>query len=148
MTRPLIEGLTTRHGLQPVDETSVDDFLDETQAAGRDAVLFMPGNVTRRPEGNDVAVVLPELLAAFGGKLAGAVVSPEAEEALRLRFGVVVFPSLVFMRGQRFLGIVPRIRDWSVYLEDISAILAGEGAPLPGPAVANGAATTEQGEAR
>lgn len=148
MTRPLIEALTTRHGLQPVDEAGMDDFLEDSRASGRDAVIFLPGDVARRPEGNDVAVILPELLAAFEGRLAGAVVVPEAEEMLKLRFGVIVFPSLVFMRGDSFLGIIPRIRDWSDYLAEIRTILAGEGAPLPAPVAVNGAATAQQGEAR
>lgn len=149
MTRPLIDALITRHGLQLVDEAGIDDFLDDALESGRDAVIFLSGDVARRPEGNDVAVILPELLAAFDGRLAGAVAAHEAEEALKLRFGVIVFPSLVFMRGQRFLGIVPRIRDWSEYLAGISAILAGEGAPLASSSVAGtGAATALQGEVR
>lgn len=147
MSRPLIEALTTRHGLATVDEASVDQFLDAVLDRGRDAVLFMPGDIKRRPEGNDVAVVLPELLLAFGDQLAGAVVSPDAEEALKMRFGVLVLPSLVFMRGRRFLGVIPRIKDWSVYLDEIGGILAGDSVPLPAPDVADGAAT-QQGEER
>jgi hydrogenase-1 operon protein HyaE len=147
MSRPLIEALTTRHGLATVDEASVDQFLDAALDRGCDAVLFMPGDIKRRPEGNDVAVVLPELLLAFGDRLAGAVVSQDSEEALKMRFGVLVLPSLVFMRGRKFLGVIPRIKDWSVYLDEIEELLAGDGVPLPVPAVVNGAAP-QQGEKR
>ena len=45
------------------------------------------------PESFDVAVLFPELLAAFAGQFRGAVVAPEAEATLKTRFQIFVFPS-------------------------------------------------------
>ncbi|MFX8278112.1 hypothetical protein ABTL45_19995, partial [Acinetobacter baumannii] len=76
-----------------------------------------------RNDTNDVAVVLPELLAVFPNRLRAAIVSREAETALMPRFQVQVLPSLALLRGATLLGVMPRIRDWSEYLDIIAGLL-------------------------
>jgi hydrogenase-1 operon protein HyaE len=121
MTTPLLRALTERHGLKQVDEANIDAFL--AQGETPHALLFFPGAGANRPETGDVAVVLPELLKSFAGRLRGAVVAPEAEEKLKSRFQVYVFPSLVVLRGGEPVGVLPKIYDWAEYQQKISGFL-------------------------
>ena len=63
--------------------------------------MLFAGDPVRWPEADDVAVILPELVKAFPGELRGAVVARAAEEALKGRFGVAVFPSIAVVRRRR-----------------------------------------------
>jgi hydrogenase-1 operon protein HyaE len=118
-----------RHALPTLDVAEVDAFLTSAQAAGAVPVLLFAGDAARWPEAADVAVVLPELIEAFQGRLQGAVIAPQAETALASRFDVQVYPSLVFWRGGEVLEIIPKIKDWSVYVARIAAVLSGGGKP-------------------
>jgi hydrogenase-1 operon protein HyaE len=138
MTTPLLRALTERHGLPRVDEASLDAFLAPDKGESAHALLFFPGAGANRPETGDVAVVLPELLKSFSGRLRGAVVAPEAEEKLKGRFQVFIFPSLVVMRGADPVGVLPKICDWSEYRQKIEAFLDPE-APVLGAAKESGA---------
>jgi hydrogenase-1 operon protein HyaE len=117
---PLIERLVTSLGLPEVDAGSVDSFL----AAPADAVLFFTENPETNAETRDVAVVLPELVKAFAGRLRPAVVSRTAERELQKRFGFARWPALVFVREGELVGTLTGIHDWDVYLEKIAALLA------------------------
>ena len=48
-------------------------------------------------------------------------VDDEAE--LMAELGVLVTPTLVFFRDGELLGLLPRLRDWAVYMDEIPAIL-------------------------
>jgi hydrogenase-1 operon protein HyaE len=120
MTSPLIEALVSRHGFAVVDEDSLDAFL----AANAHSVLFFPGDAERLVESNDVAVILPEILKVYGGKLAPALVAKASERQLQRRFRFNAFPSIVFMRGTGYLGVLSRVLDWSEYMAEIPAMLA------------------------
>jgi len=106
-----------------VDGSSVDDFLAACDAAGTVAVLLSGGDPARFPEAGDVAVILPELCASFGGRLRGARIAREAETELGQRFGVQVQPTLIFCRGGETLGLIAKIQDWSVYQRRIATLL-------------------------
>ncbi|MGJ4946555.1 hydrogenase accessory protein [Bradyrhizobium sp. HKCCYLS1011] len=112
-----------RGGLPEVDASNIDDFLTAADCAGGVAVLFSAGDPVRFPEVLDVAIVLPELITAFQGRLHGAVIAREAEATLGERFGVRVQPSLIFCRGGETLGLIAKIQDWSVYVERISRLI-------------------------
>ncbi len=131
MTTPLLRALAKRHGLPQVDAANIDAFLAPAQGESSYSLLFFPGAGGNRPETGDVAVILPEILQAFAGRLRGAVVAPEAEEKLKGRFQVYVFPSLVVARGFDPVGVLPKIHDWSEYREKIEAFL-DPGAPVLG----------------
>jgi hydrogenase-1 operon protein HyaE len=120
---PLIAALSSRHGIPTVDAGSIDAFLAPAAGEPSHALLFFTGDPAQRGESNDVAVILPELLAAFPGCLRAAVVARAAEEALKPRFHVHVVPSLVVTRGGALLGVMPRIRDWSEYLATLRTLL-------------------------
>lgn len=110
-------------GLPEVDAATVDRFLAGADEAGRVAVLLSAGNPARFPEAIDVAVVLPELIEAFQGRLQGAVIACEAESELGQRFGVRVQPTLIFVRSGETLGLIAKIQDWSIYIDRISKLI-------------------------
>lgn len=112
-----------RGGLPEVDLISVDGFLAEAEQSEAVAVLLSAGDPARFPEALDVAIVLPELITAFQGRLRGAVVARDAETELGARFGVRVQPSLILIRGGEVLGLIAKIQDWSVYVDRISRLI-------------------------
>lgn len=113
----------TRRGLPEVDAASVDRFLGAADEAGAVAVLLSAGDPARFMEAIDVAVVLPELIDAFRGRLRGAVIARRAESELRQRFGVRVQPTLIFIAKGKTLGLIAKIQDWSVYVERIAKLI-------------------------
>ncbi len=119
MSSVLIEKLTTQHGYPLVDTANVDAFLAEPG----DRVLFLTGDPDKLDDSNDIAVILPELVARFQGRLLPAVVSRSAEDAMMERFGVEVRPTLVFLRDAEVVGRIPRVRDWDDYIARIRGIL-------------------------
>lgn len=131
MHSPLIAALSTRHGLPTVDETTIDAFLAPAAGEAEHTLLFFTGDPANRSETLDVAVVLPEILAAFQHRLRGAVVARTAETALAGRFRVVVHPSLVVTRGADPVAVFPKVRDWSEYMSRIDAALAPDAPVLP-----------------
>ncbi len=127
MPSPLIDALTVKHGFASVNERNLDDFLH----AHPESVLFLPGDSERLVESDDVAVILPEILKQFGGRLAPALVEKPAERALQLRYRFNAFPALVFCRRESYLGAISRVLDWQDYLAAIAEILAREPSQPP-----------------
>ncbi len=112
-----------RHGLPEVEVGNVDAFLAAADGAGAVAVLLSAGDPIRWPEAIDVAIVLPELIEAFQGRLLGAVIAHQSESELGQRFGVRVQPTLIFCSKGETLGLIGKIQDWSVYVDRISKLL-------------------------
>ncbi len=124
-----------RHGLPTFEVAEIDDFLTSAEATGAVPVLLFAGDPVRWPEAADVAVVLPELVEAFQGRLQGAVIAAQAELTLAPRFNVQVYPSLVLWRDGKVLDVIPKIKDWSVYVARITALLDGTLKPVSSAAV-------------
>jgi hydrogenase-1 operon protein HyaE len=123
-----------QHGLPVLDNSQIESFL--AAAADRSlAVLLFAGDPVRWPESADVAVVLPELIEAFQGRLQGAVIARQAEPDLAPRFGVQVYPSLVFLRDSATLEVIAKIKDWSVYVDRIERLLDRAAKPSGGAAI-------------
>jgi hydrogenase-1 operon protein HyaE len=118
--------ILARAGVPTIDETSAAATL---AGGGQDdaVLLFFPGDPAQRPEALDVAVIFNELLAAFRGRLRGAIVAAGAEKALGKTFNVDVLPSLAVLRGAATVGVIPRIRDWAEYRAKIEAFLDQDG---------------------
>jgi hydrogenase-1 operon protein HyaE len=129
MPSPLLRALSEKYGVVRVDEASIDAFLAPAQGEPAHALLFFAGDPAQRSETHDVAVILPELAEAFAGRLRPAIVAKDAEEALKGRFGVFAFPSLVVTRGGEPLGVLPKVYDWAEYLARIEDWLRPD-APL------------------
>lgn len=117
---PLVQRLIDACGACAVDPAALDEWM----ARPGDHVLLFGGDPVRFPEALDVAVVLPELRAAFDGRFDIGVVPREHEDAIARRFGVQRWPSLVFVRDGGYLGTVSGMRDWDDYMREVGAVLA------------------------
>ncbi|MFD1343857.1 hydrogenase accessory protein [Litorisediminicola beolgyonensis] len=121
MSHPLITRLETEFGYPVL--TSMADVSSFTEAPGHH-VIFVPGDVRRNLETPDVAVILPELRQAFQGRFDCAVAAESVESELREATGVFKTPSLIFFTNGTCTGGIPKVRDWSEYVERITHLLA------------------------
>ncbi len=112
------------------------DDVQAFEVAGGDAVLFFGGDPVRFPEALDVAVVLPELLAASGRRMRVGVVPRDAEDAVARRYAVQRWPSLVFLRDGGYLGSLSGMQDWGVYVGALHTLLVREPGRRPMPTIA------------
>ena len=117
---PLVQRLADDFGAVWVDESSVAGWAAE----GGDRVILLAGDPVRFPEGVDVAAVLPELMKAFPGRFALAVVPREHEIALARRYGAQRWPTLLFLRDGQYVTAIGGMQDWDVYLKGFEAALA------------------------
>jgi hydrogenase-1 operon protein HyaE len=131
MSVPLIDALVERHGLPLLNEAGLEAFV----ADGAHSLLFLAGDPVKYPEALDVAVILPELLKAFAGRIRAAVIAPESELALQARFGFSRWPALVVLRGDAYVGAVTRVRNWDEYLFELSRLLESEPSRPPGAGI-------------
>lgn len=134
MPSALVRALSERMNVPIIDETSIDAFMAAGAGEAEHTIIFFTGDPAQRGETNDVAVVLPEILQTFQGRLRGAVVRRGCEDRLKSRFHVAVMPSLVVTRGRDIMGILPKVRDWSEYMDRISAWLRPGAEPMTPPA--------------
>jgi hydrogenase-1 operon protein HyaE len=119
MTYPLIERLTED---LCYPQASVEN-LAELIAHHEILVLFFAGNPDRFPESLDVAVILPELINSYKGRLTAATVAIGDEEKLRDKYHFNQWPSLVFLRRGVHIGTISKVKDWSEYLSQINQFL-------------------------
>jgi hydrogenase-1 operon protein HyaE len=115
-----------------VDETTIDAFLAPAHGEPEHVLILFPGSGAPRPETADTLVIFPELIAAFAGLLRGAVVAPQAEANLKGRFQVLVFPSLVVASATTVFDVMPKVLDWSDYIDRIAKTLAPGAEPYRG----------------
>lgn len=116
---PLVERLAHQYGATWVDDTNVTDWIE----TGGDRVILLAGDPVRFPEGVDVAAVLPELMKAFPGRFALAVVPRDHEDAVARRYGSQRWPSLLFFRDGRYVTAIAGMQDWEVFLSGVNAAL-------------------------
>ncbi|WP_400769916.1 hydrogenase accessory protein [Methylosinus sporium] len=135
MSGSLQLALSEKSGVALLDETNIDAFLTPEPGASAHALLFFGGDPAQRSETHDVAIIFPQLVKAFAGRLRAAIIAPAAEKALEGRFSVCVYPSLVVTYGGETLGVLPKVYDWSEYLSRIEALLQLQAAPPKEPRV-------------
>jgi hydrogenase-1 operon protein HyaE len=128
MSSPLIDQLQTRHGLPLLDADSYDNFVYSHETV----VLFFCNDPVQFPESHDVAVILPELVKVFCGRLQAAVIAKSVERELQARFRFTGWPSLVFLRNGEYLGVITGIKDWQEYGQEFARILAAAPSQPPG----------------
>ena len=128
MSSHLIERLTAECGYPLLNERNLGAFL----AGGGHSVLFFTEDPTRYPESNDVAVILPELMRAFGDRCRAGVIERDAEKCLQQRYGFAAWPALVLLRGDAYLGAVTRVQDWADYLAEFERLFAAAPSRPPG----------------
>jgi hydrogenase-1 operon protein HyaE len=81
----------------------------------------------------DLAVIVPELVGALAGRFRTAVLLPAAARALAPRYGFRRWPALVLLKDGGYVGAIDGLRDWQVYVDELSRLL--ESAPTRAPAV-------------
>ena len=118
MSSNLIEDLAAHPACEVLRKADLDDFV----ARHPRALLFFSGDVTQRPEGLDVAVVVREL--ATGFQLRVGIVDRRDEPALMTMFGVVITPAVACLRDGKATEVVARMRDWSIYAQACERLLA------------------------
>ncbi len=106
--------------------------LDEMAGAAGDLVLLLTDDPARNPESWDLAVVLPELLKAFAGRLAAAAMLPAAARETAARYGVARFPSLLFLRGGDYVGVLEGMYDWPLLGPAVQRMLEAPVSRVPG----------------
>ena len=117
---PLVQRLVSDCGATWVDEQSVSDWA----ALGGDRVVLLAGDAVRFPEGQDVAVVLPELRRSASRPFEIAVVPRQKEELLARRYGSNRWPTLLFLRDGQYVTTLPGMHDWDVYVNEVERALA------------------------
>jgi len=122
MTHPLIQRLFDDWGYPEVTLETHQAFVSQPGVT----VLFFAGDPNRFRDTTDVAVVLPELVKAFGGKLQPGVVAADAGQTLQRYYGFTAWPTLVFLRDGGYLGNITGIQNWSEYLYDIGELITAE----------------------
>jgi len=128
MTSPLLEQLQSRYAYPLLDADSYDHFV----YGNENVVLFFCNDPVQFLESNDVAVILPELVKAFSGRLQAAVIAKPIERELQTRFRFTGWPSLVFLRNGEYLGVITGIRNWQEYKQETAGILTAEPSQPPG----------------
>ena len=128
MKHPLIARLVDELGYP---EVTLDNHEDIVARPGV-TTLFFAGDPKRYRETTDVAVVLPELVAATTGVLQPAVVTTEAEIELQKVYGFRAWPTLVFVCPEGYLGRISRMKNWTEYLAEMEDILHAVPRPAPG----------------
>lgn len=128
MTSPLLEQLQIRHAYPLLDANNYDHFV----YGHENVVLFFCNDPVQFPESNDVAVILPELVKTFGGRLQAAVIEKSIERELQARFRFTGWPSLVFLRNGEYLGAITGIRNWHEFMQESTKILAASPSQPPG----------------
>jgi hydrogenase-1 operon protein HyaE len=111
-----------RYAYPVLDEGNFDDFL----SSHHEVVLFFAENPKQFPESDDVAMILPELVKAFEGRLQAALISRKAERRLQSRYGFNTWPALVFLRDGEYLGVINQVQNWDDYLREIQRVLDSE----------------------
>ena len=130
MGHALIDRLFDEYGYTKVTLENHETFIEEPGLT----VLFFPGDPTTVKDATDVAVVLPELVKAFDGRLRPGVVTDTFGDAksLKTTYGFSYFPALVFLRDGEYVGTITRIQDWSDYLTQINEFLVVAPSRPPG----------------
>ncbi len=116
---PMLERLVVSTGRAALAPADLDSYLNE---AG-DSVLFCGGDPVKYPECLDVAVVLPQLLVAFPGRLRVVVADGETAQVAQARYGFTRWPSLVFLRDGQYVGAISGMQDWPAFLSQVGPLL-------------------------
>jgi len=124
----LVERLASVHGATWLDATTLQPW----SAQGGNRVVLFAGDPVRFPEGQDVAVVLPELRRSVPGGFEIGILPRALEEAVARRYGVQRWPSLLFLRDGQYVATLAGMLDWDDYLRETTQALALPVSRVPG----------------
>ncbi|HSD44826.1 MAG TPA: hydrogenase [Burkholderiales bacterium] len=126
---PLVDRLFAEFGYAELQAEAFDVFA----ARPGHTLLFFVADPQRVRETLDLAVIVPELAAAFPGRFAVGVLLPAVANPIALRYGVRRWPALVMLRDGRYVGAIEGVRDWDDYGRLVAQLLATE--PTAPPAI-------------
>ncbi len=126
---PLIAQLFSRHGFT---EVRPGDFAAFVAQPGHVLLLFTEDPV-RYKETLDLAVVVPELVRAFPGRIKVGVLLPEAARELHAKYAFRRWPAFVMLKDGAYVGAVDGLRNWDEYVTEVQRLLAS--APTRPPSV-------------
>ena len=125
----LVERLTLELGYPLLtDAAALQSFAENVHTS----LIFLPAEPQTYPETLDVAIVLPELVKAFQGKVQAAVADKTFARELAGKYNINEWPALLLLRHGAYLGAITRMRDWDVYLNKIHALLNAEPSKVSG----------------
>jgi hydrogenase-1 operon protein HyaE len=126
---PLIVQLFTRHGCAEITAENIDAFVERPGHA----MLVFTEDPLRVRETLDIAVIVPELMRAFPGRLRVGVLMPEAARQLQARYGFRRWPAFVVLGDGKHVGAVDGLRSWDEYVKELGELL--ETAPKRPPTI-------------
>jgi hydrogenase-1 operon protein HyaE len=119
---PLLDRLFAEFGYSALQPEGFEAFA----ARPGHTLLFFVADPERVRETLDLAVILPELAAAFPGRFAVGVLLPAVANPIALRYGVRRWPALVMLRDGQYVGAIESVRDWDDYVRLVAGLLAAE----------------------
>ena len=120
MFSPLLQTIIERESIAVLSEDTIDAFLEKNT----ESALLFTGDYERLVESDDLAVIFPELIKAFRGRITPAVVDRGSERKLQQRYLFNAFPTIVFLRNGAYLGAISRVLDWNEFIVETSNILS------------------------
>jgi hydrogenase-1 operon protein HyaE len=126
---PLIAQLFSKRGYAEINAESIDAFA---QPPGHALLVFIEDPLRVR-ETLDLAVIVPELVAAFPAAFRVGVLLPQAARQVQARYGFRRWPALVVLRDGAYIGAIDGLRGWEEYLREVARLL--EAAPTRPPTV-------------
>lgn len=135
---PLLERLVS---ITPATVLEPDGFDAWAGAPGAALLVFTEDPVIYR-ETLDLAVIVPELAAAMPNRFRTGLLPPAAARALAPRYGFRRWPALVLLKDGRYVGAIDGLREWRVFVEELSALLDAE--PTRPPSI--GIAVSAEGD--
>jgi hydrogenase-1 operon protein HyaE len=140
-THPLLERLIALAPATVLDPVTFDAWAGEP---GHALLVFTEDPVLYR-ETLDLAVIVPELVAAMPGRFRTGVLLPMPARAIASRYGFRRWPALVLLKDGRYVGAIDGLRDWQVYLDEMAALLDAEPTRPPSIGIAVTAEDQRQG---
>lgn len=128
MPSVLIEAMIEKYNYPVLNEETVDSFIKSNE----ECVLFFTENPVRFPESDDVAMILPEIIAEYGNRFNAAVIEQKSQRVLQARYGFTEWPTLVFIQQGEFLGAISRVQDWNDYILKINDFITTGPIQAPG----------------
>ena len=119
---PLLERLVDLCAATVLEPASFDAWAGEPGAA---LLVFSEDPLVYR-ETLDLAVIVPELTRALAGRLRTGVLLPAAARALAPRYAFRRWPALVLLKDGKYVGAIDGLREWPVYVDELSRLLASE----------------------
>ena len=141
---PVIARLFATHGYTEVTTAIFDAF---TQRAGH-ALLLFTEDPTRFKETLDLAVIVPEIVRAFPGRLRVGVLLPEAAREFQPRYGFRRWPAFVVLNQGQYVGAVDGLRIWDEYVTEVARLLDAPPTRPPTVGIAVGRAGAASGVCR